>query len=299
MCIQSQGILIVFYVLSGSGSGRPGGTIPSNLVPSAPPPPPHATMFPLSDVKPTILAIHNGYGKWFGMFKHNRMLEAVVRGGVPNVEIRSMYNWCEDKTCPIYTTGGVRLSTTSLRCATTPFHILGICRTTVVRLSYNFCATLLVTWKPSLNQFRLFSNRCTKSKIKFPVFGEPWFFWLVRLPSHTIAFTWEDVELRAWLVKSICSNRTVVILKLAILLKETYGHHWGEVLCPILFGLAKKGCPLIYQIELPHDKASLIILCNYFGEQLFCLVVRMRQNTASESAVLYPPPPPQVSSVTT
>ena len=39
LCIQSQGFLIVFYVLSGSGSGSdsPGGTILSILVPSAPP----------------------------------------------------------------------------------------------------------------------------------------------------------------------------------------------------------------------------------------------------------------------
>ena len=33
--IQSQSFLIVFYVLSGSGSGSPGGTTPSILVPSA------------------------------------------------------------------------------------------------------------------------------------------------------------------------------------------------------------------------------------------------------------------------
>ena len=32
--IQSQRFLIVFYVLPGSGSGSPGGTTPSNLVPS-------------------------------------------------------------------------------------------------------------------------------------------------------------------------------------------------------------------------------------------------------------------------
>ena len=29
--IQSQGFLMVFYVLSGSGSGSPGGTVPSIL----------------------------------------------------------------------------------------------------------------------------------------------------------------------------------------------------------------------------------------------------------------------------
>ena len=36
----------------------------------------------------------------------------------------------------------------------------------------------------------------------------------------------------------------------------------------------------------------VIIPCNYFGEKMVCLVTRLRQNTASESAVLDPPPPP-------
>ena len=44
LCVPSgytiSRFLIVFYVLSGSGSGSPGGTTPSIVVPSTPPPPP-------------------------------------------------------------------------------------------------------------------------------------------------------------------------------------------------------------------------------------------------------------------